>query len=249
VLNPVEVVLLACHRERLRGRVLEIGCGAGRMLGYLVTLGGEVTGIDVSGAMLDHCRRRYPSATLVQGDMRDVGSLVSGPFDAILIPDATLDVLEPEDRQGLLRAVAGLLAPDGALIFSSHNRESLVGGELGASETPSARERLEQLARVSPAQLVGAARRRVRAWANRQRLAGAQRTTEAHAVLNDPEGDWGALHIYITPAAQARELAAAGLTLRACLDPDGERVEPRIPSRAPWLHYVAGRADREPDRA
>src|SRR5579875_2423465 len=69
-LAPVEVVILARYREALSGRVLELGCGAGRIIGYLLALGGEVHGIDISPRMVERCRRAYPGANVREGDLR-----------------------------------------------------------------------------------------------------------------------------------------------------------------------------------
>jgi SAM-dependent methyltransferase len=52
ILRPVDVVLLARYRELLSGRVLELGCGAGRLLGYFLTLGAQTHGIDLTPAMV-----------------------------------------------------------------------------------------------------------------------------------------------------------------------------------------------------
>lgn len=75
------------------GRVLEVGCGTGRVLLPTVEAGAEITGVDSSEDMLNVCRRRLselPSdvrarARLVCADMRDfnlseVFSLVTLPF-------------------------------------------------------------------------------------------------------------------------------------------------------------------------
>ena len=44
-LRPAEVMILVRYREALSRRVLEIGCGAGRLLGY-VTMSVESAGAD-----------------------------------------------------------------------------------------------------------------------------------------------------------------------------------------------------------
>ena len=74
-LAPVEIVILLRYREELSRRVLEAGCGAGRVLGYLVELGGEVHGIDLSPAMVAYCRATYPAADV---RVEDVSTLSQG---------------------------------------------------------------------------------------------------------------------------------------------------------------------------
>ncbi len=44
--------------SRLRGRVLDVGCGAGRHALYLQALGCEMIGLDPSPGAVDVCRRR-----------------------------------------------------------------------------------------------------------------------------------------------------------------------------------------------
>lgn len=63
------------------GKVLELGCGTGRILIPVARLGKEITGVDSSPRMLAQCRARLEeepaevrsSATLVRSDMRDLG--------------------------------------------------------------------------------------------------------------------------------------------------------------------------------
>ena len=56
--------LIAAHSDLLpavtRERVLDIGCGQGRMSRYLSRLGADVTGVDISAAMLDKARAAGP---------------------------------------------------------------------------------------------------------------------------------------------------------------------------------------------
>ena len=70
-LRPVEVVLLVRYRDALAGRVLELGCGAGRVTGYLAEISHEVHAIDVSPAMVGACAQAYPKVSVGQGDLRD----------------------------------------------------------------------------------------------------------------------------------------------------------------------------------
>ena len=60
----------AAGLEAFRGRVLEVGVGGGRLLGYLVQLGGEVHGVDISQRMVDRCSRRDGRRDAVRSDVR-----------------------------------------------------------------------------------------------------------------------------------------------------------------------------------
>jgi len=242
ILRPVEVVLLLRYHEALAGRVLELGCGAGRVLGYLGALGGEVHAIDVSPPMVEYCRRRYPEAHVHLGNLLDIGAAVSGPFDVVLIPDNTLDVVEPAQRQRVLREIRDLLQPDGVLIFSSHNLGYVDGAGGPASPTRSAaavRRAASRLARTSFVDLAGRSVRLARGARNRRRLKPLERRAVDHAILNDSEGDFGALHYYVRRDDQERQLAAAGYALLECLDAEGRTVTAGRDGDSPWLHYVA----------
>jgi len=122
-LRPVEVMLLVRYRESLSGRVLELGCGAGRLTGYLAELASTAHGIDISPAMVEHCRRAYPRAAFSERDLRDLSMFEAGSFDAIVASYNVIDVLDDEHRRGVLDGLHRLLVPDGLLIFSTHNRD------------------------------------------------------------------------------------------------------------------------------
>jgi SAM-dependent methyltransferase len=237
-LHPVEVVLLARYQQGLSGRVLEIGCGAGRILGYLVALGGEVHGVDTSPRMLEYCRQTYPEALLAVGDLRTLPTTVHGPFDAIVAADNLLDVVDPGERRAALGDIRSLLSADGLLIFSSHN---LAGVDPGSDRSSSgAVERiLSRIVHMSPAQLASAATRLPRRIRNRRRLASLQRRSADYAVLNDSEGDYGALHYYVRRDAQEQQLRDAGFSLVECLDDQARPVDPGTDGRGTCLHYVA----------
>jgi SAM-dependent methyltransferase len=171
VLTPAEVLIFVRYRERLSGRVLDLGCGAGRTLGYLVALGAETHGIDIAPAMVEHCRQAFPAATVRVGELTSLGECVDGSFDAVLATDNLFDVLDDAERQRALKDIRDLLTPEGLLIFSSHDL-----GYLDAHpgprewEMPSRTEKLRKLAERSPVDLFRAIGRRRRAAANRRRL-------------------------------------------------------------------------------
>ena len=59
-LRPAEVVVLERLSDDLTGRVLEVGCGAGRVTGHLARISDDLHAFDISAAMLESARRSYP---------------------------------------------------------------------------------------------------------------------------------------------------------------------------------------------
>jgi SAM-dependent methyltransferase len=227
-LRPVEVMLLVRYREALSGRVLELGCGAGRLTGYLSEIASSAHGIDISPAMVAYCRRRYPQATFDEGDLRDVGDLEPGAFDVIVASYNVLDVLGDDERSRVLDGIHGVLRPGGLLIMSSHNRAN-------------ARRRVrDAFAHRGTIGLALSILELPRWLVNRRRLVPFERNEPGYAILNDLSQDFAALHYYITRDAEARQLTDHGYELLECLDLDGKRVEAGESARySSELHYVA----------
>lgn len=105
--------------SRVRGRVLELGCGTGRVTLPLARAGVRVVGIDRSAAMLAHARARQrrarrspPRAALVRGDIR---ALPFGTtFPLVIAPYGILQSLVSDaDLRSTLNAVARVLEPGG----------------------------------------------------------------------------------------------------------------------------------------
>jgi SAM-dependent methyltransferase len=241
-LLPVEVMILVRYRETLSRKVLEVGCGAGRILGYLVAIGGEAHGIDISPAMVEHCASVYPAAKVGVGDMAALSETVQGPFDAIIAADNVIDVFDDVKRRRVLEEMRALLAPGGLLIFSSHNLDYVDrAGGAGEESRPALRARrmLVKAASRPLTELAGYARRLPRRIRNRRRLGALERRADDHAIINDEAHDYALLHYYIRRDDQARQLAETGYELIECLDVDGGVVGPGEVNPSPWLHYVA----------
>ncbi len=244
-LAPVEVMLLVRYRELLSGRVLELGCGAGRLLGYLAALGGEVHGVDLSEAMVERCRQIYPDVKVEVGDMGQLGAVVQGRFDAILAVGNLLDIYDDDERRRVLAGLRPLLEPDGRLIFSSHNLAHLdrADGSGGAGHSRAGagagRAMVSRLSELSVRRVAGAVVRGPRRAANRRRLRGLAHRGAGYAIVNDESHDYALLHYYVGRDEQQRQLAELGYELLECLDPDGVPVGSGDSGRGPWLHYVA----------
>jgi SAM-dependent methyltransferase len=109
------------HEARQRaGRVLELGCGTGRLTLPIAQHGIDIVGADLSRSMLDAARARVAAAevdmTFVQADMRHFD--LPGRFSTILIPgNSLLHMLTIEELKQCLTGVRRHLAPGGRLVF------------------------------------------------------------------------------------------------------------------------------------
>jgi SAM-dependent methyltransferase len=98
-------------------RVLDIACGQGRMSRYLARLGAEVTGVDVSAAMLGKARAMGPDdIAYVCADVSgDPGWWDGRPFDGCTCEMALMDI---DDLAGTLSAVATVVRQGGWFVAS-----------------------------------------------------------------------------------------------------------------------------------
>ena len=240
-LGPAEVMILVRYREAFAGRTIDVGCGAGRVLGYMVALGREVHGIDISPAMIDYCARAYPGAVVTVGDASRLETAVPGPFDAILAANCLIDVFDSAERREVLARWRALLAPQGLLIFSSHNLSALERPAAAADPAPAqhAQELISKVLHKPLADIFQALARLPRRLRNRRRLATLQERDADHAIVNDDVFDYSLLHYYIDHDAQAQRLAEAGYELLECLDPEGHVIAPGETNYGDWLHYIA----------
>lgn len=60
-------VLIETWATRVRGRILDIGCGPGQWTAWLHSLGHDVVGIDPTPAFLEHARASHPNVSFVDG--------------------------------------------------------------------------------------------------------------------------------------------------------------------------------------
>ncbi|MFJ6781845.1 methyltransferase domain-containing protein [Streptomyces yangpuensis] len=97
-------------------RILDAGCGAGALTAALRDRGADVTGLDVSAAMLALARRRLgDGATLHRVDLRDRLPFADGEFDDVI---ASLVLHYLEDWGPTLAELRRVLRPGGRLLAS-----------------------------------------------------------------------------------------------------------------------------------
>ncbi|KAF9064761.1 S-adenosyl-L-methionine-dependent methyltransferase, partial [Rhodocollybia butyracea] len=101
------------------GKVLELGCGAGRpATQMLVGLGFDVLGVDISFAQISLAKQYVPSAQFMQSDMMAL-NFKPGSFDAVMGFYSLFHL--PRDEQGpMVKKMIGWLRPGGWLLFNLH---------------------------------------------------------------------------------------------------------------------------------
>lgn len=113
-------------------RVLELGCGGGRVLAPLAAAGYECIGVDSDGRALDRCRaalrERDTNAELIEMDFTAAWpeqlAERGAPFDAVLCLGNTFMMVADVDLAvALLRRVAGALRPAGLFIIDDIAQE------------------------------------------------------------------------------------------------------------------------------
>jgi SAM-dependent methyltransferase len=227
-LSPAEILLLLRYREPLSGRVLELGPGAGRVTGYLAELATELTALEISPDMADACRVRVPSATVLVGDMEDLGDVADASFEVIVGTCNVIDVLDDPERRALLGELHRILVPGGVLLFSSHNRDGRV------------RRPWQPQNWRWPRTLVGDVLRFGIHMRNHRRLRPLEREAADYAIRNDEAHGFTMVLYSISAAAQRRQLAETGFTLETCMTDSGHTVRVgEETSTAPYLHYAA----------
>jgi SAM-dependent methyltransferase len=104
--------------------VLELGCGTGRVLIPLAARCRAIQGIDISEAMLAHCRQKLQAAGIPASKAQvapgDITHFALGrTFDLIIAPYRVFQLLETEAQvDGLLQCVREHLAPGGTCILN-----------------------------------------------------------------------------------------------------------------------------------
>ena len=96
-----------------KGRLLDLGCGAGQDTRALQGAGFRVVGLDLSLPLLLYARNRSPRVSLVQADIRNLPH-IAGAFDGIWAAASLIHLPKPSVHASL-RCLAGLVTPGGIL--------------------------------------------------------------------------------------------------------------------------------------
>ena len=97
------------------GRLLEMGCGLGHLLGLLQD-DFQCTGVDLIERSVRESRQNAPHAEIIQGDATDFSRYEDGIMSAVV----ALHLVEHlPDPQGTIRGIARILKPGGVFLFAT----------------------------------------------------------------------------------------------------------------------------------
>src|SRR6185503_18528897 len=152
--------LLSEDRDLKSKRLLEVGCGIGRMTCHLAEIFGEVHGVDVSGEMIRQGRerlRKYSNVFLYETNGLDFGVLASDYFDLVYSVYVFQHVPSADVIRSNIRDACRVLKPGGLFKFltngildeeyESVQKDTWMGVAFPESE-------IRQVARDSGAQLI-----------------------------------------------------------------------------------------------
>lgn len=113
------------HFER-PGRLLDLGCGTGRLAVHFAERGFSVVGVDLSERMLavarEKCEEKGVPISLILGNICELGAFRDETFDYVISMFSTLGmVIGADQRATVVRSAARLLRPGGLFGIHVHN--------------------------------------------------------------------------------------------------------------------------------
>ncbi|GAA1563361.1 hypothetical protein GCM10009827_101200 [Dactylosporangium maewongense] len=118
-LRPCENQLFA--RVGAGCRILDVGCGAGRVTRAVAARGGDIVGVDVNGSALAVARAAAPSVGFVHASMTDL-PFPGASFDQVWCLRFSFNALPtPQERLATLRELWRVCAPGGTVLVEAFN--------------------------------------------------------------------------------------------------------------------------------
>ena len=101
-------------------RILDAGCGPGRLGGYLAAAGHHVVGVDVDPVLIEAAEQDHPGPRWLIGDLAELDLPTRGiteRFDVIVSAGNVMTFLAPSTRGQVLARLRAHLADDGRAVI------------------------------------------------------------------------------------------------------------------------------------
>jgi len=118
---PFESWLLRRVAEETGGEpVVEVGCGPGHVTAFLAAAGARASGLDLTPAMVEEARRRFPGGDYRVGDLRSLMRPADADGWAAVLAWYSLIHLAPAELPDAVAALVRPLRPGGRLVLALH---------------------------------------------------------------------------------------------------------------------------------
>lgn len=105
------------------GRLVDLGCGTGRLCVHFAGKGYDCVGVDLSDEMLAKARESGARVEWVKGNLVDLAALSAVSFDYAACLFSTLGMVRgAENRAKVVANAFRLLKPGGRFVLHAHNR-------------------------------------------------------------------------------------------------------------------------------
>ena len=101
-------------------RILDAGCGGGRVSGYLAAKGHDVVGVDVDPALIEAAEQDYPGPQWLVADLAELDLPARGliePFDIVVSAGNVMTFVAPSTRVQVLSGLRAHLADNGRAVI------------------------------------------------------------------------------------------------------------------------------------
>lgn len=101
-------------------RILDAGCGPGRLGGFLAAAGHQVVGVDVDPALIEAAEQDYPGPRWLVGDLAELDLPARGitdPFDVIVSAGNVMTFVAPSTRVAVLTRLRAHVADEGRVVI------------------------------------------------------------------------------------------------------------------------------------
>ena len=103
-------------------RILDLGCGTGRLAGEISKAGAETVGVDIDPSMIEKARDAYPDVEFVVAD--GARYTCDEPFDAVF-SNAAIHWMK--DTHGVMATLGEILRPGGRLVVELGGKGNIAG--------------------------------------------------------------------------------------------------------------------------
>ncbi|WP_376771179.1 class I SAM-dependent methyltransferase [Rhizomonospora bruguierae] len=97
-------------------RILDAGCGTGRVGGFLAAAGHDVVGVDLDPELIAAAREEHPGPRWLVGDLAGLDLPAAGipaGFDAVVCAGNVMTFVAPATRREILRRFGAHVRPEG----------------------------------------------------------------------------------------------------------------------------------------